>query len=220
MTRLPEFATFTGADAWTDAARMLAIQEARGRVEWGILFSPKLQGEGRYPPRDFVEGLAGRGLRLSAHLCGGHAREALATGRCAALEGLPRGMFTRIQVNTRETVADTAPLLALAEAAGATRVILQARGAFPADDSVDWLQDASGGTGAMPGEWPRAPAGRALVGYAGGLGPGTVAAALPAIAAAAGDVPYHLDMETRVRVADRFSLDACERVLDLVYPVG
>lgn len=217
MTRPPEFVTFTGADAWTDPGRMLAIQEARGRVEWGILFSPKMQGEGRYPPPGFVEGLSGRGLALAAHVCGGHAREALATGRCAALDALPRGMFRRIQVNTREAVPDTAPLVRMADAYGASRIVLQARGAFPDGDAVDWLQDASGGTGAMPERWPEAPAGTNLVGYAGGLGPDTVAAALPAIAAAAGDVPYYIDMETRVRVGDRFSLDACERVLDLVY---
>lgn len=211
----PDFVTFTGADARTDVARMAAIQRRWGRVEWGILFSPKLQGEGRYPPAAFVESLAGRGLRLAAHLCGEHARQAL-RGEGAVLGSVARGTFARVQVNTREP-ADTSALADLATSWGAERAILQARGPFPDDDRVDWLSDRSEGTGTAPESWPAGTSPHARVGYAGGLGPDTVGVALPAIAAAAGGLPYWIDMETRVRSRDWFDLDACERVLEAVY---
>jgi len=220
--RKPEFVTLTGPDDATDIHRMVAIQ-ARAPVEWGILFSPKRQGEGRYPSFAFVHGLAGTGLRLSAHLCGAYAREAFATGGCAALGLFPPGTFSRVQVNgPLQDDIGTSVLAAAstARAAGASRAVLQAPGGFPDDDRVDWLHDASGGRGKLPPSWPEAAPGMALVGYAGGLGPDNVAEHLPTIAAAAGRVPYAIDMETRLRTDDLFDLDACEAVLRAVYGIG
>ena len=212
----PDLVTFTGADAGTDTVRMARIQARWGRVEWGILFSPRLQGEGRYPPFTFVESLAGLDLRLAAHVCQGYARQALSGQAPGMLRLVPPGTFSRVQVNTREA-ADTAVVAAYARAAGASRAVLQARGEFPDDPAVDWLSDRSEGTGAVPPSWPEARGPHARFGYAGGIAPGTVASLLPAIAAAAGGRPYCIDMETGVRTGDRFDLDACERVLEAVY---
>ncbi len=57
-----------------------------------------------------------------------------------------------------------------------------------------------------------------LVGYAGGLKPSNIAQQLPLIAAAAGDGPYWIDMESGVRDADdRFDLGKCRAVCEAVY---
>lgn len=54
-------------------------------------------------------------------------------------------------------------------------------------------------------------------GYAGGLGPDTLATQLPRIAAAAGGQPVWVDMESRLRDAqDRFDIGAAARCLQAV----
>lgn len=88
--------------------------------------------------------------------------------------------------------------------------------------------DASGGAGRVPTSWPRAEYVESpgcegmketlcLHGYAGGLGPDNIIEQLPLIAAAAGEAPYWIDMETKVCVPERgLNLNACNRVVDLV----
>ena len=69
------------------------------------------------------------------------------------------------------------------------------RGDFPADATVDWLFDKSGGRGAPPRSWPEAREG-AFCGYAGGLNPDNIGVALPAIAACVPEgQPYWIDMK-------------------------
>ena len=178
--------------------------------------SPKRQGTGRYPGFDLVEDLAGRKLNLAAHLCGGYAQEVVDTGRCIALEQLPRGLFRRVQVNTSDPVSP-AKVAEMAGRVGARRAILQCRGDFPEDDAVDWLYDRSGGVGRLPERWPSPPR-RGTYGYAGGLSPSTAAAALHAISAAgAPDGGFWIDMETGVRTEERFDLALCEQVLSIVH---
>src|SRR5271169_1638225 len=95
--RLPLFVTLTGADDATDIARMADLS-ARYPVEWGLLFEPVHQGSGRFPSLDFVGKLIELGgMRLSAHLCGGRARDVIARGACEALAGPLAGNFERAQ---------------------------------------------------------------------------------------------------------------------------
>lgn len=143
------------------------------------------------------------------------------TGDCPDLRPVLAGRVSRVQVNTASGAA-TGRIAAFAASLGdGVRGILQYRdpGAFPTDPAVDWLYDRSAGNGILPDAWP-APAGPNPVGYAGGLGPDTVAGALAAIALRhPAGVPFWIDMETRIRDADdRLDLDLCESVLSTVYP--
>lgn len=217
----PNFITFTGADDKTDIEGMRALA-AQYPIEWGILFSPSRQGnEPRYPSYRFINRLFGNhpvmpGLRLSAHLCGGHSRDILAKSKTLVDDML--NPFERVQINTTIRGIDTIALNEWAEEIDEhLQPILQCREEFPEDHRVHWLFDASGGRGIAPAAWPdpgRNP--DAIRGYAGGLKPENVAAAVAAIGAK--DDNYWIDMETGVRdLYDQFSLAKCRAVCEAVY---
>lgn len=224
----PEFITFTGIDDATDliAARALATEFP---VEYGVLFSPERQGNSpRYPSWSTISKIllyAIPGSRYAAHLCGGYSRLLLASAS-TTLDSVLLNHFSRVQINTHYVGLNVAILAEWAESVQA-EPILQCRGAFPAEEDVSWLFDASGGRGSTPDAWPQAPCpapGTAgvvrppLIGYAGGLSPSNISTALPAIAAAAGDSPYWIDMESGVRDADdRFDLSKCRAVCEAVF---
>jgi len=224
----PEFITFTGIDDATDliAARALA---AEFPVEYGVLFSPERQGNSpRYPSWPTLCKIllyAVPGSRYAAHLCGGYSRLLLASGS-TTLDTILREHFARVQINTHYVGLNVAVIAEWAESVKA-QPILQCRDAFPPEEDVSWLFDASGGRGVVPDAWPAAarpgpvaasPEVPRLVGYAGGLSPTNIATALPLIAAAAGDSPYWIDMESGVRDADdRFDLAKCRAVCEAVY---
>jgi len=206
--RPPDFITFTGVDDQTPVAGMRALA-GRYPIEWGVLLDPEKQGlDPRFPALDRLAEFAASRLRLAAHLCGGHT-DAIAGGSALAVP-VDLRRFARTQINSH--AVGVAAAAALGRETG-SRSILPCRGpAFPDDDAVDWLHDLSGGRGLETRLWPRHP-GR-LAGYAGGIGPDTVAAVLAAIDA---DGPYWIDMETKIRSGDRFDLDLCERVCRAVY---
>lgn len=94
------------------------------------------------------------------------------------------------------------------------------------------LFDRSGGKGELPSEWPKADyvdvtpgehgSGVEIPiyhGYAGGLNPDNLESQLPLIAAAAGDAPFWIDMESGVRAADgTFDLAKVRRCLEIAKP--
>jgi hypothetical protein len=203
----PRYITFTGADEHTDIDRMVSLSK-RYPIEWGVLFSPKRQGQGRYPPLEFVRRLVQRdGLHLSAHLCGADARSAL-----AGHWPLPFGGFERVQINTADPNIDTAAVGKWASRMG-LRAILQCRTEFPRTADVAWLFDQSGGRGIEPGAWPKSHA-TSQCGYAGGIGPDNVLDVLRRI----DSTDFWIDMESKVRDEnDRFDLDAVERVCQAVF---
>lgn len=210
----PQFITFTGADAHTDIDRMASLS-CRYPIEWGILFSPKRQGSGRYPPMSFIERVVERdGLHLSAHLCGAHSVSVLERWITPiSLRG-----FGRAQINTAAPWVDLEAAERWARREH-VRAILQCRSDFPRSTKVAWLFDQSGGRGLAPTRaWPEQhPASQC--GYAGGIGPGNVVEVLSQIDA----TDFWIDMESGVRnEADRFDLDLCERVCELVFgrPAG
>lgn len=215
----PTFTVLTGADDETDVDRMVALQ-SRFDVEWGILFSPKLQGQGRYPSLDFVASLVGRGLNLAAHVCGAHARTAAEGGGLGVLGVVPKGTFARVQFNLSWTPSKLEVLRDAARSVGANRAILQWRAStFPVDDAVDWLFDTSGGRGQAPAAWPRPVPRRdgTRIGFAGGIGPGNVRRTLSEIGLLnPSRLPFFIDMESSLRTEDRFDLDLCEDVLTQV----
>lgn len=213
MIRAPEFITFTGADDHTDVGEMQALSK-RYPIEWGILFSPSRQGiDPRYPGGDAQSRFLWSGLRLAAHLCGGHSR-AIMEGQ-SLVPGIPvdLGYFKRIQIN--HGGPNPRRIEAFRKGWG-PRCIAQTRAErFPRDTSLDWLFDASCGRGVTPAAWPPYP-GR-LVGYAGGIGPDNVASVIAQINASG---PYWVDMESGVRTDNRFDLSLCRRVCEAVYGGG
>lgn len=219
MRNLPAFITFTGVDDKTDIQAMADLA-ALYPIEWGVLFSPKRQGKEqhpRYPSLTFVKELthSGRDLRLSAHLCGGDARQVIEFGRSQYDEPI-REHFDRVQINTTDHVI---PKDLVAWARGLqVQAILQCRDVFPNNDDVSWLYDASGGRGITPAIWPASLGGSWLVGYAGGLNPGNVAAAVAQIQTQASN--FWIDLETGARDGnDRFSIEKCRAVCEAVYGV-
>jgi len=225
---LPKFITFTGADEHTNVHGMLALA-ARYPIEWGVLFSPKRQGTGRYPPLETAWKFqaSSPALRLSAHLCGQYATDTIDAG------GLPlyRQAFDlsrfikqcqRVQINTTRSDLNVGEVSQWGASMG-VRVIYQSRDehCFPADDRCDWLFDNSGGRGVSPGEWPRPEIGSpAIHGYAGGLNQDNVARNVESIEWEAG-ANYWIDMESGVRDADdRFDLAKCEAICRAVYGEG
>lgn len=213
MKRKPEFITFTGADDWTDVAGMEALS-AVYPIEWGVLFSPSRQGKDpRYPGGEAQSRLLSTSLRLAAHICGDHARAAM-DGRKLDIP-VDLGCFRRVQVN--HAAPDPWAIERFRRGWG-PRCIAQTRGdAFPADASLDWLHDASGGRGIRTTAWPEHPGDGRMVGYAGGISPDNVLDVLAEIAEIAADGPYWIDMESGVRTDDRFDLEKCRRVCELVY---
>lgn len=217
----PRFITFTGVDDSTNLSQLQAISSAYP-VEWGVLFSPSRQGsltEKRYPSIAAVQRIAKlsyEDVRLAAHLCGADARQVITEGK-SQHDDLLRNNFCRVQINTTSTV-DVDQLAAWGKSIHGD-VIVQSRDAdaFPFTRKVQWLFDASGGTGLSPANWPKADNPFTLTGYAGGLGPDVVEAEVARIGEMSNN--FYIDMETKVRDAnDNFSLELCLDVCRKVYP--
>ncbi len=213
----PVHITFTGLDASALAPDVLALSREYP-IEWGILFHPTRQGSGRFPAIDEIEPFLARDLRLSAHLCGGYARDVVEGAGAPIAIGTQLHRFVRIQVNTAQRGVRPAVVAEFARSFGA-RGILQCRGfeRFPEDPTVDWLFDRSGGQGRLADRWPVPSAPGTFVGYSGGLGPDTIEAALVAIARShPGHIPFWIDMESAIRTNEKFDLAKCRRVCEIV----
>lgn len=213
-TNAPDFITFTGVDADTDPNELLELSNDYP-VEFGLLFSPKRQGiEPRYPALDVLARFAGElPLRWAAHLCGADAREVIEHGTSRHWSLLERH-FQRVQINTADPNVQPSQLGNWAASLDC-RAILQCRGEFPRVASVDVLFDPSGGRGIVQTNWPQAK-NTTFCGYAGGLGPDNVAAAVEMMGRRADR--YWIDMESRIRDEnDRFSVARCRAVCEAVY---
>ena len=99
----PEFITFTGVDDHTSIDDMHRLSRVYP-IEWGVLFSPKRQGEGRYQSMRFIKTLlATRShfLRLSAHLCGDDGRDVVER-YLGQHDQMIYNHFDRVQINTAD----------------------------------------------------------------------------------------------------------------------
>lgn len=226
--------TFTGADDSVNPEDLVAISMEYPIVEWGILFSPRHQGQYRYPSpywlKRFFDVMRDHpDIRLSAHLCGGFVRDLVLNCRFSWAKQHTALIFQRVQLNfhgeyhrmhddfpnTIHHMPNTQFILQCDRVNDKTAEALAIGGiAVP-------LFDTSGGAGIVPERWPQAWTG-VYCGYAGGLGPETIAHELPAIAAAVSaaraEQPFWIDMERRVRSADdsRFDLEKVRAVLQNV----
>jgi hypothetical protein len=211
----PKFITFTGVDDFTSIPAMLALS-AQYPIEWAILFSPKLQGTGRFPSLEFVKDLTmnhSDSLRLAAHLCGGYSKHVIECNRTSMDEPLST-YFRRVQINTYDHSIHPGMIQAWADDLRVTP-ILQCRGDFPVNSEVSWLFDTSGGRGKTPESWP-VPKNDGFYGYSGGIGPENVAALVEHFGSLTSN--YWIDMESSLRDDQgRFSVERCRQVCEAVY---
>ncbi|HVK55889.1 MAG TPA: hypothetical protein VM532_12780, partial [Burkholderiales bacterium] len=159
------------------------------------------------------------GLDLSAHICGQYSRELMEEGSIQSIDAyIDRREFLRAQINSGDPFINPATIIDWANER-AVSPILQCRDEFPNEDNcIQWIFDASGGQGISPSEWPtcREQDFPRLVGYAGGLNPTNVAAAVADIGKKCHR--YWIDMESGVRnEQDRFDITLCRQVCEAVY---
>jgi phosphoribosylanthranilate isomerase len=218
--------TLTGVDDATDLSALEPIGRkfAFRLAEWGVLYSETRAGhDPRYPSFSTIEAIvamAGEGkTRFALHICGRAVVDFIAgVGRVSAIAPV----FPRVQLNFAFDPANFASQAIAAAIRRHPGIVITQHNAVnaPLTEALPFLAnhevlfDASLGQGQSPTEWPR-PLPNPLCGYAGGLKPETLARDLDAIATAAGDVPFWIDMESGVRSNDRFDLKKCVTALNI-----
>lgn len=219
-----EGVTLTGVDMSTDIDAAVELACRHPLVEYGVLLSRSQAGQpGRYGTFAFIEEAGKRferaGVSAALHVCGG-AVHALIAGD-AEIEDLTHD-YGRIQLNfnAQRTPVDLEALDTCIARLG-KQVITQHNDANAAvsaglrSPNHHVLFDASGGVGKRSDGWP-APIPGKFCGYAGGIGPDTVAADLEGITEATGSGIFWIDMESSLRIDDRFDLDLCRAVMEAV----
>ena len=227
--------TLTGADDSVQPRDLLDLSRDYPFVEWGILFSPRQQGNARVPTLEWVRRLADlipdkNGLHFSAHLCGRYVRDFVLKGNFTwiAHPEIPTGLFDRVQLNFHgEFHRMCAAFESKVEHLKDLDFILQCDGVndrVARDLCLRYpncapLFDTSGGAGVLPDRWPKAWQG-IYCGYAGGLGPDNVVEQLEQITPLTPDQPFWIDMERRVRSDDdsKFELNKVAEVLEACAP--
>lgn len=202
--------TLTGADEHTDPQK---LQHLMGMgAEIGFLYTYSPDGRNRYPRLGWISEMCRFLVGTKAlHVCGSRARAELAFGR---LDWVLTN-FDRIQING---YLDSTIVSLFCRVYSTQTIITQHN-----DHNVPLLSmlqsnhavliDKSGGRGQLPAQWER-PVTDKLVGFAGGLGPDTLAEQLPKIAAAADGKAFWIDMENGLRDEDDwFSLEKAEQVM-------
>ncbi len=228
--------TITGADDWFSISAMTELSEEFPFVEWGILMSPTHEGQERFPSDRWMELLADEcaglpDMRVSLHLCGGYVRDLLLGKNPSWSDAIKIwDVARRVQLNfhAEPHFLDEDKFARQLFRFSDVQWIFQMDGTpnqghfkYALDSSFDAvpLFDLSGGQGNLPTEWPTAFArqGGELIyhGYAGGLGPHTVAEQLKLIEIAALDAPIWIDMEGQVRTDGLLDLSKVRAVLEI-----
>ena len=219
--------TFTGVDDDTDFKRLVSIQQRYPKVEFGILVSRKWFENGkRYLSPFKARELRGLGLRLSAHLCGSIARDALKEGGFSSIDDFPDiiDVFSRVQLNVSNY--DELESLNPYFLPGHLQEIIIQQACFhnvfmlcriASGEYVSILLDESGGKGIdTPINMPLYLY-NVHVGFAGGINPDNVVVKVREITSLPQVGRFWIDMESGVRTNDHFDLDKVEQVCELVY---
>lgn len=223
--------TFTGIDKQTDLDRVQQIQEDYPYVEWGVLLSYHWKENGnRYPDPFLLHDLEHRGLRLSAHLCGGMARDVAEGETQKMYETIYWNfdMFSRCQLNVNVSACYQEMRSLRPFDRHLKEVIMQMQGGVSLGSwlsycqkplpHVGYLLDASGGRGIeTPIEVYDNP--DIHVGYAGGINPDNVGDKLAQLLNHSTYGKFWIDMESGVRTDDWLDLDKVERVLQVCDPI-
>jgi hypothetical protein len=244
---------FCGADDSVHPNMLVLLAKAYPFVEFGVLFRPDKEGQPRYASPNWVERLVRlkqklgnqTEIQLAAHLCGTRVNEVL-VGDGSFLQQLQEWGFKRVQINaTQVNGVDTSCLqesvptvLSIIRQYPNLEFIVQRNAetqplwqgildAGPVPSNVSMLMDESKGTGKAMSTWPTPPLPADYeIGYAGGIGPETIAHVLVKVIehrAATGRSVW-VDMESRLRSIkndrDVFDLDKCYQVIDAVCQAG
>ena len=227
----PGRVSLTGADDQVSLAELARLGGEFPFVEWALLYLPGKEGEPRNPTRAWRESFFEARLpgHSAVHLCGAAAFEQLLAGE------LPRDIAQadrlQLNINARGTdFADDAvlevfsralalgPALILQYHSGTAAVIERFLATLSAGDlpRVHVLLDESRGKGMPPAQWSVPTSLRAhapFIGFAGGLGPGNVQAAMADMSTLG--VCHWIDMESGIRSDNQFDLAKARRVLEL-----
>lgn len=220
--------TMTGIDAKTDPAwiksmlRRFVLNSGYSALEFAILRSPKVDQSPRYPGRDVIRRLVSAAYPgdFAFHLCGRYARMVHSLEWAELCDIIDFSAVGRVQVNSTE--ADEKAILNLWRFSMHINkpVIMQWReDEFPlVPGNVHLLQDRSGGNGIAETKWAipdrslQKGQGMAPVGYAGGLGPDSVTAALAKIRPASRGRRFWIDCESSLRTDDWFDQSKAEKM--------
>lgn len=192
------FMTVTGVDERCDLFDINLL--AATGVEVAFLYTASPDGRNRYPSMKFIADMAtelmAKDRKVAIHICGRRARSKLLAFE---LEPMLK-QCDRFQVNGKVGHDELAEIC---ESHRGHQVITQYTGeacldGMPYLPNHAMLVDGSGGRGILPEKWER-PFAPYEVGFAGGLGRFNLSTQLPRIAAAAGDHPWWIDMESSLR---------------------
>ena len=219
-----KYCTLTGADDRTSIAQLNILSKKHPIVEWGILFSEKEKGNGRYPSLEWIDSFINKksdSLNCALHICG---KEAISnfidnTGRVSLLVNA----FQRVQLNFR---AADYPVTQIKKA---MRRFPNKTFITQYNQANEWLWqalktepnhvvlfDGSGGRGKEATHFPKNlyPI---MCGYAGGLGENNLKKLYPIIQSISNPYPFWIDMETSLRNSlDLFDLNIAQRILQII----
>lgn len=218
---------FCGVDDSVEQELLELISQRYPRIEWGVLFRPDLEGTPRYASTAWVESLSrwcqlseGR-MHLAAHLCGSRCQDVL-EGDVAFLGQLCAWGFGRVQINATKANSvhwvterlqeyvqnmlaafrSNPKLEFIIQCNDETQPIwtaLQSATKSASDASnMSFLLDASCGLGKEISTF-LPPFDGIPTGYAGGIGPSTIATTLDGVSSVAGGKEVWIDMESSLR---------------------
>ena len=214
--------TFTGIDGKTDLDALWELQQQYPIAEFGVLVSKNWRDNGnRYFNPSYLCALEGRGLNLSAHLCGSIARAAV-HGDFKPFRDWARSsplIFNRCQLNIATSKENPESFELCGGALWFNEIILQQRSVEDCglylksntNEHITMLLDASGGEGidtsivAFKGK---------KIGYAGGINADNVAEKLTFLMENEMVESFWIDMESGVRTNDWFDIDKVVKVLE------
>ena len=218
--------TFSGPDSNTDISALVEIQKNRPHVEIGVLWSLSNAGKPRYATREWIEKASEAGLNFAIHLCGKVCRDCVEGTETPVIPGTPR----RVQFNINgmygmpawyrvfESIQSRHDhklqfIIQTCDSYGPYVVgLAQGEG-----HNCVPLFDQSGGKGHAPNEWPR-PLPYLHCGFAGGISPPSIENTVKQLLRVSGET-FWLDMESKIRVNDRFDLETIHKILKITDPL-
>lgn len=220
--------TITGADDDIEHTWLHVLTEKYSFVEWGILFSKSRQGQHRYPTDKCINKFLSLD-NLSAHFCGWWAKEILENKDFDLITHLSSS-FKRVQLNynfQKSTGWNLEPLIKYAQNNPNRAIVLQYNksNSWPLNylmgshlpENLHFLYDSSGGRGTHIKEVAK-PFDN-YTGYSGGINIENIESIIGSISNF-GDATYDdrnvwIDMESGVRVDDKFNLFLAEDILTI-----
>ena len=218
--------TFTGVDERTSPYVLESIQQEFPYVEFGILMSRHWGENGnRYPSPSVIERFLGQGLNLSAHLCGGIAKDAFAGNLISAIEASEQTLldddFKRVQLNIapykvlqiKRKLNNRGKEIIIQQKSPNREDMMSFMDFYRANPQLkpSMLIDPSGGLGRDTGLDIAEI--KTKVGYAGGINAQNVDAKLRTLMNLDTVGDFWIDMESGVRTDDWFDTDKVVEVL-------